>query len=156
VVHYAQISITTSGKVNKFSFSIIKFFIFIKKLHPHHSRSSSASSFLTNASSSQGYMSARGSPTNSVANCTLNSSENDTLIAKVQLVGRNDLLYKKVRVSKDDSFENRFNAYLLLLNKIKKDYYLKLNRSSAETFHKEIYCFCSIIRLEIMNEHQMY
>jgi hypothetical protein len=72
---------------------------FFKKIHSNHSRSSSASSFLTNTSESQGYMSAQASPANSVANCTFNSVDNDTLIAKVQLVGRNDLLYKKVRVS---------------------------------------------------------
>lgn len=45
-------------------------------------------------------MSAQASPANSVANCTVNNTETDTLIAKVQMVGRNDLLYKKVRVSK--------------------------------------------------------
>ncbi len=71
----------------------------MKKSHSNHSRSSSASSFLTNASSSQGYMSAQASPTNSVVNCTVNPVESNTLIAKVQLTGRNDLLYKKVRVS---------------------------------------------------------
>ncbi len=50
-------------------------------------------------------MSAQASPANSVANCTVNLTENETLIAKVQLVGRHDLLYKKVRVSKTDSFD---------------------------------------------------
>ncbi|CAF4593324.1 unnamed protein product [Rotaria sp. Silwood1] len=54
-----------------------------KKIHSSHSRSSSASSFLTKESSSQGYMSAQGSPTTSLANCTLNTVENDTLIAKI-------------------------------------------------------------------------
>jgi hypothetical protein len=44
-------------------------------------------------------MSAQASPTNSVANCAFNSVENDTLIAKVQLVGRSELKYKKIRVS---------------------------------------------------------
>jgi ral guanine nucleotide dissociation stimulator-like 1 len=73
-----------------------------KKIHSNHSRSSSASSFLTNASSSQGYMSAQASPANSVANCTVNLTENETLIAKVQLVGRHDLLYKKVRISNNE------------------------------------------------------
>ena len=63
-------------------------------------RSASASSFLTKASLSQGYISSQASSTDSFTNCTFNSSENDTLIAKVRLVGRNDLLYKKVRVSK--------------------------------------------------------
>jgi hypothetical protein len=47
-------------------------------------------------------MSAQASPANSVANCTVNQAENDTLIAKIQLVGRNDLLYKKVRVSRNN------------------------------------------------------
>ncbi len=56
-------------------------------------------------------MSAQASPANSVANCTFNSVDNDTLIAKVQLVGRNDLLYKKVRVSKTS--EN--NDFLIIL-----------------------------------------
>jgi ral guanine nucleotide dissociation stimulator-like 1 len=73
-----------------------------KKIHSNHSRSSSASSFLTNASSSQGYMSAQASPANSVANCTVNNVETETLIAKVQLVGRNDLLYKKVRIAHNE------------------------------------------------------
>ncbi|CAF4755323.1 unnamed protein product, partial [Rotaria sp. Silwood2] len=72
-----------------------------KKTHSNHARSSSASSFLTKDSSSQGYMSAQASPANSLANCTLNNVENDTLIAKVRLVGRDDLLYKKIRVSKN-------------------------------------------------------
>jgi hypothetical protein len=47
-------------------------------------------------------MSAQASPANSVANCTVNNVETETLIAKVQLVGRNDLLYKKVRVSRNN------------------------------------------------------
>lgn len=46
-------------------------------------------------------MSAQASPANSIANCTVPSNDSDTLIAKVQLVGRNDLLYKKVRVRFD-------------------------------------------------------
>lgn len=53
-------------------------------------------------------MSAQASPANSVANCTVNATETDTLIAKVQLVGRNDLLYKKVRVSKNKYLEIGF------------------------------------------------
>ncbi|CAF3612296.1 unnamed protein product [Rotaria sordida] len=61
-----------------------------KKIHSTHSRSSSASSFLTKDSSSQGYMSAQASPANSLANCTLNNVENDTLIAKVRLIGNNE------------------------------------------------------------------
>ncbi|CAF4823785.1 unnamed protein product, partial [Rotaria magnacalcarata] len=48
-----------------------------------HSRSSSASSFLTKDSSSQGYISAQTSPANSLANCTVNPVENDTFIAKI-------------------------------------------------------------------------
>jgi hypothetical protein len=65
--------------------------------HINHSRSSSASSFLTssNGSSSQGYVSATGSPTISVGNCPGNSTDNETIIAKVQFAGKNDLLYKK-------------------------------------------------------------
>jgi hypothetical protein len=51
-------------------------------------------------------MSAQASPANSVANCTVNNIENDTLIAKVQLLGRYDLLYKKVRVSTDNYIQN--------------------------------------------------
>lgn len=70
----------------------------LQRTRSNHSRSSSASSFLTNASSSQGYMSAQASPANSIANCTVPSNDSDTIIAKVQLIGRNDLLYKKVRV----------------------------------------------------------
>ena len=54
-------------------------------------------------------MSAQASPANSVANCTFNSVDNDTLIAKVQLVGRNDLLYKKVRVSKTQTNYQQFD-----------------------------------------------
>ncbi len=86
-------------------------------MHSNHSRSSSASSFLTTASSSQGYMSAQASPANSIANCTVNSNENETLIAKVQLVGRNDLLYKKVRVCKT-SIEKFFYNHLVPFYKI--------------------------------------
>ncbi len=69
--------------------------------HIHHSRSSSASSFLTssNGSSSQGYGSATASPTINTTNCTPTSNENESVIAKVQLAGKDDLLYKKVRVS---------------------------------------------------------
>ncbi len=96
-------------------------------MHSNHSRSSSASSFLTTASSSQGYMSAQASPANSIANCTVNSNENETLIAKVQLVGRNDLLYKKVRVCK----------------------------TSIEKFFLIIILFV-VIRLVITNEHRVY
>jgi len=47
-------------------------------------------------------MSAQASPANSVANCTVNNVENDTLIAKVQLLGRYDLLYKKVRIGNNE------------------------------------------------------
>jgi len=75
--------------------------IFFKNSHVNHSRSSSASSFLTssNGSSSQGYISATASPTISTGNCTLNSNENESIIAKVQIAGKDDLFYKKVRVS---------------------------------------------------------
>lgn len=52
-------------------------------------------------------MSAQASPANSIANCTVPSNDTDTLIAKVQLVGRNDLLYKKVRVSSSSHSQQR-------------------------------------------------
>ncbi len=69
--------------------------------HANHSRSSSASSFLasSNGSSSQGYASATASPTIGTGNPLVNLNENETIIAKVQLAGNDDLLYKKVRVS---------------------------------------------------------
>jgi len=72
--------------------------------HINHSRSSSASSFLTssNGSSSQGYMSATASPTISAGNCTSNANENETIIAKVQFAGKDDLLYKKVRIRNNE------------------------------------------------------
>ncbi|UJR21204.1 hypothetical protein I4U23_024301 [Adineta vaga] len=87
-----------------------------KKTYSHHSRSSSASSFLTNASSSQGYMSAQGSPTNSVINCIVNPVENNTLIAKVQLIGRDDLLYKKVRIGDNERVSNVLKIILEKFN----------------------------------------
>ena len=73
----------------------------LQQPHVHHSRSSSASSFLTssNGSSSQGYISATASPTISAVNSTALTPDNDTIIAKVQFAGKNDLLYKKVRVN---------------------------------------------------------
>ncbi|CAF3417630.1 unnamed protein product [Rotaria sp. Silwood1] len=83
-----------------------------KKIHSSHSRSSSASSFLTKESSSQGYMSAQGSPTTSLANCTLNTVENDTLIAKVRLVGRDELLYKKIRIGNNERTSNVLKTIL--------------------------------------------
>lgn len=67
-----------------------------------HSRSASISSFSTNASSSQGYMSAQASPATSIANCTMNATDVETLIAKVHFVGRNDLLYKKIRIGNNE------------------------------------------------------
>jgi hypothetical protein len=69
--------------------------------HINHSRSSSASSYLTSShgSSSQGYASATASPTISTGNVLSNSDETETIIAKVQLAGKDELLYKKVRVS---------------------------------------------------------
>jgi hypothetical protein len=77
--------------------------IFFKNPHVNHSRSSSASSLLTssNGSSSQGYASATASPTISTAKCTSNSNESEAIIAKVQIAGKDDLLYKKVRVSRN-------------------------------------------------------
>ncbi len=81
-------------------------------------------------------MSAQASPTNSVANCTLNSAENDTLIAKVQLVGKNDLLYKKVRVSRNSYI--RKNLFLFT--------YMIFPKITLYT----------IYRLEIVNEHLVY
>ncbi|CAF0925830.1 unnamed protein product [Adineta steineri] len=79
-----------------------------------HSRSSSSDlSFLTNASSSIGYMSAQASPTTSVVNCTFNQPvENNTLIAKVQFVGRPDLLYKKVRIGDNERASNVLKTIL--------------------------------------------
>jgi len=75
-----------------------------KKPFINHSRSSSASSFLTssNGSSSQGYVSNGGSPTISTGYTTTNSMENDTIITKVQVAGRHDLLYKKVRINNNE------------------------------------------------------
>ena len=73
----------------------------LQQPHVHHSRSSSASSFLTssNGSSSQGYISATASPTISAVNSSTLTPDNDTIIAKVQFAGKHDLLYKKVRVN---------------------------------------------------------
>lgn len=88
------------SNISWFLFSILKLIIFFqKKSQSNHLRASSASSFLTKDSISQGYMSAQASPTTSLANCTFNPVENDTLIAKVRLVGRDELVYKKIRVS---------------------------------------------------------
>ncbi|CAF2104643.1 unnamed protein product [Rotaria magnacalcarata] len=77
-----------------------------------HSRSSSASSFLTKDSSSQGYISAQTSPANSLANCTVNPVENDTFIAKVRLIGRDNLLYKKVRIGNNERASNVLKTIL--------------------------------------------
>ncbi|CAF3309725.1 unnamed protein product [Rotaria socialis] len=77
-----------------------------------HSRSSSASSFLTKDSLSQGYISAQASPVNSPANCTFNPVENDTLIAKVRLIGRDNLLYKKVRIGNNERASNVLKTIL--------------------------------------------
>jgi len=69
--------------------------------HIHHARSSSASSYLTssNDSPSQNHVLATASPTITTSNYTANSDENESVIAKVHLAGKADLLYKKVRVS---------------------------------------------------------
>jgi ral guanine nucleotide dissociation stimulator-like 1 len=75
-----------------------------KTSHINHSRSSSASSYLTSShgSSSQGYASATASPTISTGNVLSNSYETETIIAKVQLAGKDELLYKKVRIRNDE------------------------------------------------------
>ncbi|CAM4749951.1 unnamed protein product [Rotaria magnacalcarata] len=75
-----------------------------KNSNINHSRSSSTSSFLTssNGSFSQGYISATASPKIGANNSASNSTENDTIIAKVQFTGKNDLLYKKVRIRNDE------------------------------------------------------
>ncbi|CAF1169569.1 unnamed protein product [Adineta ricciae] len=80
-----------------------------KRSYSHHCRSSSASS---HGSSSQSFISAQGSPTNSVANCIVNPVETNTLIAKVQMVGRDDLLYKKVRINDNERMPNVLKAIL--------------------------------------------
>ncbi|CAF3953770.1 unnamed protein product [Adineta steineri] len=71
---------------------------------PNQSRSSSVSSLLTssNGSSSQGYISATASPTISTGNFTITSTENETVIAKVKFAGKDELLYKKVRIKNDE------------------------------------------------------
>ncbi|UJR28280.1 hypothetical protein I4U23_009528 [Adineta vaga] len=73
----------------------------IQAPYVNHSRSSSVSSLLTssNGSTSQGYVSATASPTISANNCFSSLNDNETVIAKVQFAGKNELLYKKVRVS---------------------------------------------------------
>ncbi len=94
----SPIKVKTSSR----KFSMIN--IDLQAPHINHSRSSSASSYLTssNGSSSQGYASATASPTISAGNGLSNAEENETIIAKVQLAGKDDLLYKKVRVSLTD------------------------------------------------------
>ncbi|CAF3365156.1 unnamed protein product [Rotaria sp. Silwood1] len=75
-----------------------------KNSHVNHSRSSSASSFLTssNGSSSQGYISATASPKTNAENSTSSTCDNETIIAKVHFAGKNDLLYKKVRIKNNE------------------------------------------------------
>ncbi|CAF1240781.1 unnamed protein product [Adineta ricciae] len=80
-----------------------------KRSYSHHCRSSSGSSY---GSSSQSFMSAQGSPTNSVANCIVNPVETNTLIAKVQMIGRDDLLYKKVRINDNERMPNVLKTIL--------------------------------------------
>ncbi|CAF4445462.1 unnamed protein product, partial [Rotaria sp. Silwood2] len=69
-----------------------------------HSRSSSVSSVLTssNGSSSQGYMSATASPKTNAENSTSSSCDYEAIIAKVHFAGKNDLLYKKVRIRNNE------------------------------------------------------
>ncbi|CAF0923918.1 unnamed protein product [Adineta ricciae] len=70
----------------------------------NHSRSSSVSSLLTssNGSTSQGYGSATASPTISTNTGLSNSTESESVIAKIQFAGKDDLLYKKVRIKNDE------------------------------------------------------
>lgn len=53
----------------------------------------------SNGSSSQGYASANASPVVSPGVEVTTPDENDSIIAKVQFAGKDELLYKKVRVS---------------------------------------------------------
>lgn len=108
-----------------------------------HSRSSSISScFSTNASSSQGYMSAQASPATSVANCTMNTTDIETLIAKVHLIGRNDLLYKKIRVKSSFDLQRDVDSFVKIANNERTSGVLKtvLEKFNLDPSTHERYC----------------
>ena len=82
----------------------------------NHSRSSSVSSLLTssNGSTSQGYGSATASPTTSTNMGLSNPTESESVIAKIQFAGKDDLLYKKIRVSEIHSdMKSQMNLQVL-------------------------------------------
>jgi len=104
-------------------------------------------------------MSAQASPANSVANCTVNNVENDTLIAKVQLLGKNDLLYKKVRVSTDNYIKIWFFPEMknrCFLSCWHRDSSRKKEDNHIPGCMKEKDIIEIFFRLETMNEHLVY